>query len=87
MDVYTARDLGAAARQKREALGMTQQAVADAAGVTRDWLLGFEAGKPGSSLGRVLTVLNALRLHLDLVDSPEDERGNALDDVFSGLGS
>ena len=85
MDVYTARDLGAAARQKRENLGMTQQAVADAAGVTRDWLLGFEAGNPGASLGRVLTVLNTLRLHLDLVDSPEDDSGNALDDVFSGL--
>ena len=85
MDVYTARDLGAAARQKREALGLTQQAVAAAAGVTRDWLLDFEAGAPGASLGRVFTVLNTLRLHLTLVDSPEDESGSTLDDVFRDL--
>jgi len=85
MDVYTARDLGAAARQKRETLGMTQQALADAAGVTRDWLLDFEAGNPSSSLGRVFTVLNTLHLHVDLTDTPEDESDSALDDVFRDL--
>lgn len=86
MDVYTARDLGAAARQKRETLGMTQQAVADAAGVPRDWLLDFEAGNPSSALGRVFTVLNTLRLHVELSDTPEDESDNPLDDVFRDLG-
>ncbi|HAM26044.1 MAG TPA: XRE family transcriptional regulator, partial [Microbacteriaceae bacterium] len=58
MNVYNARDLGAAARQKRETLGLTQQALANAAGVSREWLLSFESGKPGVSLSRVFNVLN-----------------------------
>lgn len=86
MDVFNARDLGAAARQKREALGLTQQSAATRAGVTRDWLQSFEAGKPGVSLSRVFTVLNSLNLHLEVAESPDerdDESG--LDDVFTNL--
>ena len=84
MNVYNARDLGAAARQKREALGLTQQAAADAAGVSREWLGSFESGKPGVSLSRVLTVLNTLHLGLELSDMEADE-DTALDDVFADL--
>jgi len=84
MNVYNARDLGAAARQKREALGLTQQAAADAAGVSREWLGGFESGKPGVSLSRVFTVLHTLHLGLELSDMEADE-DTALDDVFADL--
>lgn len=85
MNVYNARDLGAAAREKRETLGLTQQAVADAAGVSREWLLSFEAGKPGVSLSRVFTVLNTLLLTLDLSDATAVEEDTTLDDVFAAL--
>ena len=85
MNVHNARDLGAAAREKREALGLTQQALADAAGVSREWLLGFEGGKPGVSLFRVFTVLHALHLTVDLSDSTEVDEDTLLDDVFDGL--
>lgn len=84
MNIYGTRDLGAAARQKRESLGLTQQAVADAAGVSREWLIGFEAGKPGVSLSRVFTVMNTLQLALDLSDAEVDE-DTTLDDVFAAL--
>lgn len=84
MNVYNARDLGAAARQKREALGLTQQAVADAASVSREWLLSFESGKPGVSLSRVFTVLHTLHLTLELSDAADDD-DTALDDVFADL--
>ena len=90
MDVYSARDLGAAARQRREALGLTQQSAAELAGVTRDWLLNFEAGKPGVSLSRVFTVLNALQLRLEVGNEPREHNdphndGPDLDDVFARL--
>lgn len=84
MNVYNARDLGAAARQKREALGLTQKAVADAAGVSREWLLSFESGKPGVSLSRVFTVLHTLHLSLELSDT-EGDADTVLDDVFADL--
>lgn len=86
MSVFTARDLGVVARQKREALGLTQASAAELAGVTRDWLQSFESGKPGVSLSRVFTVLNALNLHLEVVENtdPSDE-GPGFDDVFTSL--
>lgn len=84
MKVYTARDLGAAARQKREALGLTQQALATASGVSREWLLGFESGKPGVSMSRVFTVLHELKLGLELSDV-EASDDSLLDDVFADL--
>lgn len=86
MNVYNVRGLGAAARQKRETLGLTQKALADAAGVSREWLLSFEAGKPGVSLARVFTVLNTLNLNLDLSDAPDADEDTTLDDVFADLG-
>ena len=45
---------------------MTQAAVAEAAGVSRAWLTELEAGKPTVELGRVLAVLDALDIVMDL---------------------
>ncbi|MDH6238582.1 helix-turn-helix domain-containing protein [Cryobacterium sp. CG_9.6] len=83
--VFTARDLGAAVRQRREALGLTQRALADAAGVSRETVLAFEAGKAGVSLGRVFTLLSALHLALHVADAPDGDDSTTLDDVFADL--
>lgn len=81
----TVRDLGAAVRHRRRAAGLTQAALADRAGVSRQWLSGFESGKsPGAELGKVLDVLAALHLALDLVAaSPTD--ADAVTDPFAGF--
>lgn len=84
MNVYNARDLGAAVRAKREALGLTQQAVAETSNVSREWLISFEGGRPGVSLSRVFNVLHTLHLGLDLSDAAVDD-DTTLEDVFAAL--
>lgn len=68
MRVRTVLELGAAARERRENLGWSQQALADAAGMTREWVVRFEGGKATVRLDRVFDVLTVLGLGVDLVD-------------------
>ena len=66
MRVRTVRELGASVRVQREALGLSQQALADRAGVTREWIVRFENGKVTVSLNRVFDVLTAANLTIEL---------------------
>ncbi|MFK5634280.1 helix-turn-helix domain-containing protein [Ornithinimicrobium sp. LYQ103] len=78
------RDLGAAVRRARREAGLSQQALADRAGVSRQWLSRMEAGKgPSVELGKVLDVLAALGLAVDLGAAPAP--GAKDDDPFAGL--
>lgn len=58
-----ARDL----RDRRLALHLTQQAVADLADVGRSTVLGLESGRGGTSLGAALAVADVLGMKLALV--------------------
>lgn len=60
-----ARDVGALVRDRRHDKELSQQALADNAGVSRRWLASLEAGKPGAELGMVLRVLSALGVELE----------------------
>lgn len=79
----TVRDLGAAVRDARRAVGLSQQALAECAAVSRQWLSRLETGSnPGAELRKVLDVLAALGLAVELVPVPEP----ALDaDPFADL--
>ncbi|WP_134771955.1 helix-turn-helix transcriptional regulator [Ornithinimicrobium flavum] len=80
----TVRDLGAAVRRARRVAGLSQQALADRAGVSRQWLSRLESGKgPSAELGKALDVLAALGLAVDLVAAPRPEALD--DDPFAGL--
>lgn len=57
-------DLGAVAAERRVVLGLTQSALADQAGVTRDWLARFETGAPNVTVARVMRVYRVLGLDL-----------------------
>jgi transcriptional regulator with XRE-family HTH domain len=59
-------------------LKLTQATLAEAAGVSRAWLTEFERGKPTVELGRVLAVLAALGITLELRigDLPASPAGN-----------
>lgn len=86
----TVRDLGAAVRHRRREAGLTQAMLADRAGVSRQWLSGFESGKnPAAEVGKVLDVLTALGLALELVSVPPPDTGDAADPFagFFGEGS
>ena len=63
------RSIGEAAahvRGRRLALRLSQDQLAQRAGVSRKWVYEFEAGKPHAELGHLLRVLDALDLQLDL---------------------
>lgn len=64
MVVRTARELGALARERRKHLGLSQEQLAEKAGVRRLWIVQFENGKSTSQLGLALRTLNALGITL-----------------------
>lgn len=59
-------DLALAVRARREALGLRQAELADLAGVAARTVHAIEAGKPTVQLDKLLDVLAALGLHLEL---------------------
>lgn len=69
MFITTPRDLGAAIRDRRKQLGLGQAELAARAGVSRQWLIQVEGGKPGVAVGLLLRLLNTLELRLRL-DAP-----------------
>ena len=73
----TVRDLGAAVRAARQEGGLSQQVLADRAGVPRQWV---------SRLRKVLDVLAALGLAVELGPSPESSSLNEdpFADMFAG---
>ena len=60
MPIRTATDLGAASRDHRRRKGWDQQTLASHVGVSRQWIIDVEKGKPGASVGLVLRALDAL---------------------------
>lgn len=66
MRVSTPRELGLRVRERRHDLRLSQQALADHAGVGRPWLVAVERGHPRAELGKLLAVLAELGLAIDL---------------------
>lgn len=66
MDITTPADIGAAIRQRRQELGLGQQALADRVGVSRQWIVGIEQGKPRAEIGLLLRTMAALDLRLEI---------------------
>lgn len=78
------RELGAAIRAERRRLGLSQAALAERAGVGRDWIIGLEKGKPTAEVGLVLRTVRALGLTVQLgLESATTPRGRIhLDDLL-----
>ncbi len=64
----TVRELGGLVRERREALGWSQQALAERAGTSREWVVRLEGGKPSVRMDRVFDVLGALDLVVELAE-------------------
>jgi HTH-type transcriptional regulator/antitoxin HipB len=60
--VTSAKDLGALIRERRRERGFSQQRLADAVGVSRQWVVEVERGKARAEIGLLLRVLNTLDL-------------------------
>lgn len=79
----TPAELGATVRGLRTERGLSQQALAEQAQVSRRWLIEFEHGKARAELGRVLRVIAALDRELLLTPAgPTD----TLDDLLGEQG-
>lgn len=78
----TPADLGNVILQRRKALGWDQARLAHEAGVSRQWIIDIEKGKPRAELQLVLRALNVLGIELNASArdiSPPTTGGQALD--------
>jgi len=80
MHLRTPADLGALIRNHRIKLGLHQNSLAKKVGVSRQWLVELEKGKPRADVGLVLRTLHALGLSLDIVkDTPQNKIDAGID--------
>lgn len=84
MMVHTPRDVGAAIRAQRRALKLDQASLAAQVGVSRQWIISLEKGKPRAELSLVLRTLRVLNLGLDVTpESPAGASDVDLDDILA----
>src|SRR4051794_1970502 len=82
--VRTPRDLGAAVRAQRRKLTLSQASLAKQAGVSRQWIIGLEKGKPGTELSLVLRTLRVLGLGLEVLpEAHGPDTGADVDEVLA----
>ena len=73
MRIRTPIDLGAVIRDHRMKLGLDQKSLATKVGVSRQWIVDVEKGKPRAPISLVLRTVEALGIHL-AVDEPGKTR-------------
>jgi HTH-type transcriptional regulator/antitoxin HipB len=66
MVIRTVRELGLLLRERRRSLKLSQAELAERIGVTRQWVVEIERGKPRAEIGLVLHAIRALRLDTDI---------------------
>lgn len=84
MTIRSIRDAAVAVRGRRTELGMSQEELAARAGVSRKWIVEFEAGKSSAEFALVIRVFDALGLVLEF-GSQDKSRQHApvdLDDIL-----
>ncbi len=79
MVIRTAAELGHLVRDAREQRGLTQLQLATQVGVSRKWLIAFEAGKLRTDLSLVLRTLNALDIAFEAGPRSAGKAANAVD--------
>ena len=62
--IRSATEFGRAVRERRRALGLTQEELAARCGVGKRFIVDLEAGKPTSQLGKALTAANEVGIVL-----------------------
>ena len=65
MRIRTPTDLGALIRDHRNSLGLDQKSLAQKVGVSRQWIVEVEQGKPRAEIGLLLRTISALGIALD----------------------
>ena len=70
MRVRTMKDLSAAIRARRKTLGLGQADLAAKAGVSREWIIDIEKGKPRAEAALLLRTLDVLGFAVKLDVDP-----------------
>ena len=70
MRIHNPSELGGLIRETRRHLGLDQSALAEKVGVSRQWIIEIEKGKPRAAVGLILRTLNALGIILDARNEP-----------------
>jgi len=78
MSIRTPTDLGAAVRQQREKVGLSQQGLAAKLGTTQGRISRFERGDGGTNLRTLLELLAALDLEITV--RPYEKQDDAKQD-------
>ena len=60
--ISTPQDIGQTIRSRRKQLGWDQAKLADQVGVSRQWIINIEQGKPRAEIGLILRTLHVLNL-------------------------
>jgi y4mF family transcriptional regulator len=89
VSVRRADDIAGLIRSRREALGLSQQALADRLTVSRKWVNEIEQGNSNAKLGLVLRALNELGIDIygqppgptNILQSAGHRRLDATDDI------
>lgn len=69
--IQTPNELGLAIRSRRKELGWDQATLAKQVGVTRQWVIDIEKGKPRAELALAMRALRVLGLSLNVEAKPE----------------
>ena len=69
MRIRTPLELGAFLRDLRTKRGIDQGTLARQVGVSRQWIVAIEKGKPRAPIGLVLRTLNTLGVSIDLEET------------------
>src|SRR5258708_1793177 len=77
MRIRTPADLGAAIRDRRTKLGLGQGALARKVGVSRQWIVEAEKGKPRAEIGLLLRTIQALGIALVIETAVPGKKGRA----------
>jgi HTH-type transcriptional regulator/antitoxin HipB len=79
--VRTPKEVGALIRERRRRLGLDQRSLAERVGVSRQWIIEIEKGKPRAAVGLVLRTLEALSVKLGVDHRNDDTRSLASPDI------
>lgn len=83
--ITTSQAYGAQIRQKRKALDLTQDELAERCGVGVRFIVDLESGKPSCQLGKALTVAAEVGLRLEDVPAPVGQTPPDEDDPLSQI--
>jgi HTH-type transcriptional regulator / antitoxin HipB len=81
MRIRTPTDLGALIRDRRIKLGLDQRSLASKVGVSRQWIVEVEKGKPRAEIGLLLRTIDALGIQLAAEKEPPGKPKDAVPTV------